>query len=276
MYGGAAALSKYFHLAYTVNRATLEAKLYVDGILEDVEPITNNCTFYSMTQMSIAKTPFGSNPQARGCFAGLKIFKSALTAEDIADVKGADPYPIQVEPKMCNNDISSILLDTYWTASSYLSDGTYDWKPENAKTLHGSFSAPSACCWQPSTPSGSWLQIMMPQRGYRLSGITTMGSSDTSISPGYVKTFKIQYADRSGGHVTWHDYTWPYTSFGFSAGDARIFKSDISATYNKLLPELETGMLRIIPQTWQTAPILRVKLHGCHGNCYFCLVFLKC
>lgn len=194
---------KFYHVAYVFDPANSVLKVVVNGAIVDVQPATN-CNIMGHRYISVGNVPWGST-SPNLCFNCLRVFKSALGMEEINDVMNACPFPVQVEPKQCRADLTALLDDASVTASSFLNT-TYDWRPSNAKSIYKAFAPPIACCWQPSTPTGSWIQFTFPEVK-RIASIATKGISDTNIGNLYVTTYYVQTATRAlSGAANWVTY----------------------------------------------------------------------
>ena len=260
--------NKWYHISYSVDPINGKKKLVLDGTIVNEDTFTP-CTLRTVTQMSLGALPHDISNIVYGCFDGIRVFKEYLSNEQIAAVKDGSPLPVQVEPLQCNADLTAMIPDSDVWASNHFTGVNYDYPAQYGRGLAGSFSGSDGCCWRPNTVDTSQYLAFDFGRVVRVTGITTMGTTDESILTGTVTKYYVQYGVKCKNTAAsnWLNYQWPVTLTGqHNAGDTRIFvagPNPLIPTYNSLEPNLDTQYLRITPTEWVDRILLRVKIHGC-------------
>ena len=225
----------------------------------------NNCSIGDLNALYFSKTPQYSGARFVGCYSGYKVFQNLITSAQRSQDALAPPMASQIEPEFCDKDLSATLDENAYSASS--SDlGTPSWNAAYAGQWARTFAiAGEACCWKPETFTNSYLQVVIRPRPMRLTGIRIWASSDQTGFPGWIKKYYVSYSNRISGHMTFKYVVHKITNERHTSGSNIKFYGQLAASaYQVRLPyPIDAAAVRLEVADYQTAPILKMILHGC-------------
>ena len=257
----------WYHIALTVDKEANLVRLMVDGFAVE-KSIQAPCDFGDFTNLYFANTPQNGGDPYQGCFAGYKLFQLKLTEVELAWSRTASTMAVEIEPEFCNKDITVTLSDSDFSSSSHETSGLA-WNDYFARQLGRDFSiSGEACCWRPEASSfaNSWLQIVIRPRPVRMTAIYTAGNYDVSNSPGSVLKYQVGYSSRISGHMTFQRVSYK-SSMDTYGSIVKFFGVTMNQGFHSRLPyAIDTSLVRLEVLTYDTAPVLRVKLVGCSSE----------
>jgi len=82
--------NNWYHIAFTWNRFSQQAKLYINGVLRDSQPLSDTGWVNPDPTLRIGSF-WSGNKAANGVWDGVRVYDSALTAEEITDLMVIPP-----------------------------------------------------------------------------------------------------------------------------------------------------------------------------------------